>query len=591
MDKSRYLIIGNNEATWKFDRPILFLGDWCLLYERKYIWNKLDSLVAEPYGMSKSSKDKDHIKSNEIFNNIFPILRNSLNKYHQVNHDDRYWNILLGHWLTRYINVMINRIGTIEQCIEKYKISGVALFTDDQYLLATNDTISSLWAFNDDQWNNVLYKSIFGYFNHNIPIDFIERNDSKRFIFKGLNYNIPFYKKFNLYIKETISKFLKIFLKDNHIFILHSYIGQLNEIKLQMSLKQMPQLWLSKDIKLNSKPDLKLREDLKETTKFSPVDYKEKIIFEMLFDVIPICFLEGYQDLNEIVKKLDWPNNPKLIFTSNSFDTDEVFKFWTASKINQGTKYIVGQHGGNYGTHCYANPTVEEKTSDIFLTWGWSDGLEQHTPAFVLNNLKYNDGQYNQNGGLLFVQDMVYHRIDTWDRISEHRNYYKNQLSFYDALSNNPQSDLILRLHSSYRHTNPFEAKMWLEHNPNINIDYGDNKLNKRITQSRLSVFSYDSTGILELLSKNIPVMAFWDNNLDHIRDSAMPFYNELIEAEIIHLSPRSAAKKINEVWDDIESWWNNDVVQHARISFCEKYAVQSKNKITDLKRIFEETL
>ena len=330
---------------------------------------------------------------------------------------------------------------------------------------------------------------------------------------------------------------------------------------------------------------------MKETIKFSPEDYKEKIIFEMLFDLIPICFLEGYQDLNEIVKKLDWPNNPKLIFTSNSFDTDEVFKFWTASKISQGTKYIVGQHGGNYGTHCYTKHTIEEKTSDIFLTWGWSDGLEQHTPAFVLNNLKYNDGQYNKNGGLLFVQDMVYHRIDTWDRISEHRNYYKNQLIFYDALLNNPQSDLILRLLPSHRYTNPYEAKMWLEHNPNINIDYGDNKLNKRITQSRLTVFSYDSTGILELLSKNIPVMAFWDNNLDHIRDSAIPFYNELIEAEIIHLSPRSAAKKINEVWDDIESWWNSDVVQYARISFCERYAVQSKNKITDLKRIFEEIL
>ena len=32
-------------------------------------------------------------------------------------------------------------------------------FTDDNYELATDNTISALWAFNDDQWNNVLYKN------------------------------------------------------------------------------------------------------------------------------------------------------------------------------------------------------------------------------------------------------------------------------------------------------------------------------------------------------------------------------------------------------------------------------------------------
>ena len=591
MDKSRYLIIGNNEASWKFDRPILFLGDWCLLYERKHVWGKLDYIVSEPYGMSRFSKDKDHIKSIEVYKNIFTILQDSLNQYHQVNYDDRYWNILLGHWLSRYINGMINRIKTIEQCIDKYNISGVTLFSDDEYVLATNDTNSSLWAFNDDQWNNVLFKLILNHFDHNIPVSLIERNDSNMFFFKGLNYDIPFYKKFNRYIKESISKILKFFSKESYFFILHSYLGKINEIKLQLSLNQIPQVWSSKDLMLDSKPDLKLREHLKETIKYSPTDYLEKIIFEMLFDIIPICFLEGYQEVNKVVKKLDWPNNPKLIFTSNSFDTDEVFKFWTALKISQGAKYVVGQHGGNYGTYRYANPTIEETTSDNFLTWGWSDGIEQHTPTFVLNNLKYNDNQYSKNGGLLFVQDMVYHRVDTWDRISEHRNYYKNQLCLYDSLSKNIQSNLILRLLPSHRYTNPFEAKMWLEHSPKINIDYGDNKLDKRITEARLTLFSYDSTGILELLSKNIPVMAFWDNNLDHIRDSALPYYKELAKAEIIHFSSMSAAKKINEVWDDIESWWNSDVVQDARISVCKRYATHSKNKITDLKKVFKEIL
>jgi hypothetical protein len=36
-----------------------------------------------------------------------------------------------------------------------------------------------------------------------------------------------------------------------------------------------------------------------------------------------------------------------------------------------GSKYIVGAHGANYGTYSYMNPSVEEVTADSFFTWGW----------------------------------------------------------------------------------------------------------------------------------------------------------------------------------------------------------------------------
>ena len=54
---------------------------------------------------------------------------------------------------------MLNRKNTLEQCLKKYNVSMVSLFTDDNYELATDNTISALWAFNDDQWNNVYIKN------------------------------------------------------------------------------------------------------------------------------------------------------------------------------------------------------------------------------------------------------------------------------------------------------------------------------------------------------------------------------------------------------------------------------------------------
>jgi putative transferase (TIGR04331 family) len=105
-----------------------------------------------------------------------------------------------------------------------------------------------------------------------------------------------------------------------------------------------------------------------------------------------------------------------------------------------------------------------------------------------------------------------------------------------------------------------------------------------------LIVHSYDSTGILETLSLNIPTLAFWQNGLDHLRENAIPYYQLLIDAGIVHLSAESVALKVNTVWDDVEQWWRQAKVQNARRQFCEKYARHSANPVGDLLKILNTT-
>ena len=57
--QKRYLITTADESTWKFDQPVIFLGEWCRLYERKHIWHNLDAIIAKPYGLGKFKKDAD----------------------------------------------------------------------------------------------------------------------------------------------------------------------------------------------------------------------------------------------------------------------------------------------------------------------------------------------------------------------------------------------------------------------------------------------------------------------------------------------------------------------------------------------------
>ena len=97
---------------------------------------------------------------------------------------------------------------------------------------------------------------------------------------------------------------------------------------------------------------------------------------------------------------------------------------------------------------------------------------------------------------------MLYHRADTWDRNAEHEIYFNQQKIFYNNLSIKPKESVTLRLHSSYILRNPNEKKLWLDHDKSVYVDNGNSPIEELIKKSRIVVFSYDSTGMLEILSK-----------------------------------------------------------------------------------------
>ena len=94
-------------------------------------------------------------------------------------------------------------------------------------------------------------------------------------------------------------------------------------------------------------PDISRRENI--VFDFHKANDFERFLEYYLRYAIPTIYLEGFLDLSNTVDSMLWPKDPKLIFTSNSFFSDEVFKKWTADKILKDTPYFIGQHGGGYG--------------------------------------------------------------------------------------------------------------------------------------------------------------------------------------------------------------------------------------------------
>ena len=579
----RYLITTADERTWKFDRPVLFLGEWCCLYDRRHLWQQMDAIVASPYGLGKVQKDADHAEARALEEKLFPDFCSLLEHHHGMVQEARYWQILLGHWFRRAINVLFNRIRTLQQCLENYSISGTAFYSKCSYLLAPSDSYSAIWAFNDDRWNQELTAAIFRLLEaDHIPIEILEEDVCKQ-EFGQFQFSQPIShhsssQKIKALCVNALARFSSQFSSGHDAFFLKSYLPKATQLGLQIECGQWPQIWKSPQIVIHELPDCILRSKLANSFACEETVLLEILVRQLLFELIPVCYLEGLASLRQMASRLPWPEKPKFIFTSNSFDTDEIFKFWTAEKVSSGANYFIGQHGNNYGTHRYLFPSIEEATADKFFTWGWKEHTDrgEYVPAFILKNPRHKKRTRNPTGGLLLIELPVDHRINTWDSTKEFEQYFQDQQTFVAKINAGPRQSLTIRLHGQARHLHWNEEARWSAWDPTLKIEPGHATIDSLIADSRLIIHSYDSTGILETLSANIPTLAFWQNGLDHLRDDALPFYQLLVDAGIVHLSPATIADKINRVWENVDSWWQQEEVQQARVVFSEQYAKAS---------------
>ena len=101
-------------------------------------------------------------------------------------------------------------------------------------------------------------------------------------------------------------------------------------------------------------------------------------------------------------------------------------------------------------------------------------------------------------------------------------------------------------------------------------------------------VHTYDSTGLLETLSMNLPTIAFWCHGFEHLVDDAIPYYKMLVDVGILHFSAFSAARKIDLIWPDISEWWAQSDVQEARMKFCDQFARTRSQKSKHIKSFLE---
>ena len=588
--QTSYLVTTADERTWPDEEFIIFLGGWCQSWKLRHKWSQINAVVAAPYGIGEQTREEDYARARILEASLFPDLCNTLGRLHGVTCDQRYWRIILGHWFRRYVDLIFNRTRTLEVFSNSYKFAHTIILSNSSYRLAVQDSYSAIWACNDDRWNHSLYARIMELMP-SLGIRFetvIDDSGDLGFSYKYKNY-INFRTLLLFGLRGMVDRVFSLLHKHDDLLIFNSYLPRWEELKLQLMLGQYPRLPSSNIPHLQMESDANLRGELSQQSidLGSNSGSVEHIARSLLFELLPVCYLEAFASIKEHCENLPWPDRPRAVFNSNNFDTDEIFKSWTADKVMQGTKYVIGQHGNNYGTHRYfVNPSIEEMNADRFVTWGWQDELPQHLPVCMLKNLGKKTLKNDPEGDLLLIELPLPYRFSVWDEWADFDDYFEDQKRFVSELRSAPRKKLLIRLHQMHEQMGWGECERWAEFDSTMRVDLGDQNINKLIAASRLVVHSYDSTGILETLSQDIPTVAFWQRGLEHVRDSARPWYQLLVDAGIVHLSARSAAVHVSEVWDDIGGWWSQDAVRNARMAFCQEYACSSKHPLRKLKDI-----
>ena len=153
---------------------------------------------------------------------------------------------------------------------------------------------------------------------------------------------------------------------------------------------------------------------------------------------------------------------------------------------------------------------------------------------------------------------------------SQGSGYLDDQFSFVDNLSPSVRSALIVRLSTDDYGWD--QKSRWHDRFPDVRLDDGRRDINSLIRDSRICISTYNGTGFLESFTMNVPTVMYWNPRHWELRDSAVPYFEDLKRVGIFHETPESAARHMTSIWNDVDGWWSSAQVREALARFKTRY-------------------
>lgn len=579
-----FLVTTADQCFWRTNEPVLFLGEWCKIFSQRHVWEKMDYQVLPYHWDDRKKLYQDYLYLDKIYEQVLLELVKNMNRIHDVDYSERYWRIIIGPWLSLFIQIFYDRYQSIIEAIECGKVTNALIgkYIKEQWVPKNHGEFQE-WS-KDDIYNQYLYSRIIEH-TKKIPFDTVEIKNNTYKEFRKNNIRIF---KFNLksllkYFIAESEKFTSNYF--NRIVIISSYISNWDLAKLQLSLGQIPYLFPPYVETPESNINLELREKLSYSTSGNGF---EELLSKTIREQIPSIYLEGYKQMNQISLNR-YPKHPNAIINGIAYYSNEAFKFWAAYNVEKKIKLAGVQYGGLYGSGLWISTENHEiHIYDRFYTWGWRSENTDKTkplPAAKLNIVRKN-ARPEKNGRLLMVLSTMprysYHMYSACVASSGTVAYFNDQYRFIKVLSEKNKKLLLVRL---YQHDWGWDQKeRFLSELPEIECYSGDKSMLDQLKKSCLFICTYNSTTFLETFVADFPTILFWNPNHWELRVSAKPYFDELRNVGILHNTPESAARKVNEISDDPVSWWKKKEIQEVKDRFCYQFARTSDDWLKDWK-------
>ncbi len=581
---------------WDKNQEILFLGSWCLRYDRRSEWNPLRYRVMPSPWDDRSRHLHATRYLEECYERMLVDLSDYLNGVHQVSFNRRYWRILVGPWLFHYLHAAYDRYMHLLEAYDKYP-KWQTIVLDPQSFHVPQDTSEYIDSIREDPYNLQIFSQLFQAMGLFFPAQKLQPDWAVK-------------KKPTL--RAAGSGWVKVAVRrslDQLEDVAQGLLSRRCEVALcDLAVSSITAWTLAWRSGLRALP-LKPRGGWTQTT-WNPIfDHRrnglaalptvngfESVFVNSLPKNFPTLYCEGFHQAHkELLRKN--PRIPSVIVSGNGWYFNEPFKFLAAEAQLKGRRLVAVQHGGGYGIYRAAPMEQHERcVSDSFLVWGWADqkkGHLQNVPSLQIssltNRLGHRDPQKMR--GVLFVattNPRYLYRFYSSPQGTQLQEYFDWQLRFLRALPNPLRALILFRPH---RHHFGHKLREWYSTEfPELRWDGNGTPFCRSLRKSRLVVVDHLSTPLLEILAANVPTVMFWDPQRWEIRDEAVPYFEELRRAGILWNSPEEAAVKVKAICHDPELWWRGQEIQQARSIFVDRYAREKKNWLDDwTKRLTEE--
>ncbi len=580
-----YLVLSHYDQEYiNRKEELVMLNRASILFEKKQelISNGVIIFRNPDIVFSKEEAYKRADWAMDLFRRIMKSLTLTMNDFHNVNHNQKFWSIAFGRRVWEVIcNYLIHYLEIKRVCKDYSEICTTILDSDN----------SSFVNCEYSDYNRILL-------DYHIPsVLVIElgmgiKYSKSELRIEGSDDSIPKFFYVNSLIRKMMGYFFqKIFYAGNNTRIILDtpYISNMKKLTLTSGFRIKETTKIFRDLykiygHIVDKKGVGVNNEL-QLCGFEPKNELEAIIAKYIFCYIPDCFVSEYNNIEEDIFRLFYKCNAKVVGSANSFWYNDVFNLWAAHMSERGARVIAMEHGAPGFSDLLSD--FECEVYDWFLIWGNNVDYTRYKnciPGMCIKQMDNDNGEILEKkpDRVLYIEDIGVannHFISRQEHINVEERI-RNRHILYDVFGKDLKCELSIRMLNdeeivSHRYTQEYIKEYNnIECHTMLDISYSDD-----IKASDICITDSIQTVWAELLAIDKPTILLVDIGGDILIDDAYDLIFRMKNKGLVFFAGDECAYYIESI-NNIREWWLAPQRHSLVEEFCYKYSYLPNKRV-----------